>query len=196
MKIRGVITAAGDSRRLGQPKALLEIAGESFIERLHRVLQEGGVEEVLLVIGGRHTTELTTEARSLGIDPVHNPNPERGPVTSILCGLEEPGDWELLLVQPVDVIGVSVSDVEKLIGSCRRFPDHDAWILSHGMRRGHPVLIRRDVVQRLGEDQGPEHLRALLAQPHLRLHHEVTDNALILEDVDDEEDWKRIRSQI
>ena len=196
MKIRGVITAAGDSIRLGQPKALLKISGETFVERLLRILAEGGVDDLILVVGGRHTSELMGECQRLGIEPVHNPKPEKGPVSSILCGMNEPGDWDLLLVQPVDVIGVSAADVRQLIKSCQQWPDHDAWILSHAMRRGHPVMIRREVLQLLGADNGPEHLRALLGQPQIRLHHEVTDNPLILEDVDDQQGWERIQDLI
>ncbi|OUU23137.1 MAG: hypothetical protein CBC13_05955 [Planctomycetia bacterium TMED53] len=194
MKIRGVITAAGDSSRLGQPKALLEISGETFIERLSRILDGGGVDEVVLVIGGRHAPELIKECERLDIDPVHNPDPERGPISSILCGMKKPGNWDLLLVQPVDVIGVSESDVRQLIESQRRYPDHEAWILSHGMRRGHPVMIIKEAASTLETAGGPEHLRALLGQPEMRLHHEVTDNPLILEDVDDLQDWERIQS--
>ena len=92
MKIRGVITAAGDSRRLGQPKALLEISGETFIERLVRVMKEGGVDEIIPVVGGRHTPELLEECQRIGIEPIHNADPERGPVSSIICGIREPGE--------------------------------------------------------------------------------------------------------
>ena len=196
MKIRGIITAAGDSIRLGQPKALLTIAGETFIERLVRILRAGGVDEVVLVVGGRHASVLTQECERLDLKPVHNPDPQRGPVSSILCGMNKPGDWDLLLVQPVDVIGISEEDVRQLIESRDRWPDHDAWILSHDMRRGHPVMVDRETVSALATEGGPEHLRALLSQPGMRLHHEVTENPLILEDVDDPQDWERIQSQI
>ena len=70
MKVRGVITAAGDSRRLGQPKALLEISGETFIERLVRLMKVSGVDEVFPVVGGRHTPELLKECQRLGIEPI------------------------------------------------------------------------------------------------------------------------------
>ena len=51
--IPGIVLAAGDSSRMGRPKALLSIGpdGESFLHRIARVLREGGVEEVLVVLG-------------------------------------------------------------------------------------------------------------------------------------------------
>ena len=100
------------------------------------------------------------------------------------------------MIHPVDVIGITIADVQGLIESGRKHPDHDAWIMSHGMRRGHPVMVRKEVLSSLATEAGPEHLRALLGQPHLSLHHEVTDNPLILEDVDDLQDWERIRNRI
>jgi len=194
--VRAIITAAGDSRRMGRPKALLEIAGESVMARLFRVLTEGGVDQVLLVQGGRHSEELIAEAQRVGLNQVENPDPSRGPISSILTGMNCPGDWDLLLIQPLDVVGVHAGDISKLLNSARENKQYDAWVMSHDMRRGHPVLIRKKAVLQLGEVEGPPHLRALLAKEESRIYHVVTENHLVLEDVDDEEDWLRIRSQI
>ncbi len=34
MNLAGLILAAGESRRMGPPKALLELAGETFLDRV------------------------------------------------------------------------------------------------------------------------------------------------------------------
>ena len=196
MSVRAIITAAGDSRRMGRPKGLLILNGITVMEHLHQVLTSGGVDEVLLIQGGRHSEELVTEAARIGLKQIKNSDPSTGPVSSIVVGVNQPGNWELVLIQPLDVVGVKAGDIEKLLRSAEENPHFDAWVMSYDMRRGHPVLIRKEVVSELGEVEGAPHLRALLSKPTMRIHHVVTDNPLILEDVDNEEDWQRIRAQL
>jgi molybdenum cofactor cytidylyltransferase len=48
--IAGIILAAGASSRMGTPKALLDYRGETFVERLVRVLGEN-CKPVIVVLG-------------------------------------------------------------------------------------------------------------------------------------------------
>ena len=52
--IPAVVLAAGKSSRMGRTKALLPIGSpaETFLNRIIRVLREGGMERVVVVIGG------------------------------------------------------------------------------------------------------------------------------------------------
>ena len=52
--IPAVVLAAGKSSRMGRTKALLPIgsSGETFLTRIIRVLREGGIERIVVVIGG------------------------------------------------------------------------------------------------------------------------------------------------
>jgi len=45
---------------------------------------------------------------------------------------------------------------------------------------------------RLLEEAGPPHLRALNSADDMRIRHIVSDNPLLLEDIDDLDDWQRI----
>ena len=194
MKIRGIIIAAGESSRFGSPKALLQLHGKSILQRLVDCLREGGCEEVLVVCGGSHREVVNDEAKKSGANVVINENPLEGPVTSIRTGISEPGDWDAVLIHPVDVVGIGVKDVTSIIDAASSDADSrvDAWIISHGQRRGHPVVVRRQSIVRLKEAEGPPHLRALLTAPEIKVEYIVTENPLVLEDVDDPHDWKRI----
>ena len=196
MKIRGVITAAGDSIRLGRPKALLSIAGESVLLRLQRALRMGGCDEGFIVEGGRHSDLIVEEAQRRELKHLKNEDPSAGPVSSIIRAIEEPGEWDSLLIHPVDVIGIGSKDVEALIEQSEVNNLADVWVPSYQFKRGHPVLIRREVVSRLVREDGPPHLRALIASEGVNIDHVETDNPLVLEDVDDEQDWKRISSKL
>ena len=49
--IGGLVLAAGAGRRFGGPKALVEVAGERWVDRAARVLREGGAEPIVVVVG-------------------------------------------------------------------------------------------------------------------------------------------------
>jgi len=53
MKTVGILLAAGCSSRLGQPKQLLTIYGETLIHRAARILLEGGCAEVHVILGAK-----------------------------------------------------------------------------------------------------------------------------------------------
>ncbi|RTZ92047.1 MAG: hypothetical protein DSY81_04710 [Bacillota bacterium] len=193
MKIRGIILAAGESSRIGSPKALLALHGQTVLQRLVGVLREGGCEEVMVICGGSHRLAVEKEGERVGVRVIHNEDPSDGPVSSIRVALTVEGDWDALLIHPVDVIGIRGEDVSLLIDAVRdESVTADAWAISHSMRRGHPVVVNRDRIKLLRDEDGPQHLRALLEQPDLVVHHVVSDNALVLEDVDDRDDWVRI----
>lgn len=50
-QVAGVLLAAGDGSRLGQPKALVRIGGQSLAERGALMLRAGGADPVIVVTG-------------------------------------------------------------------------------------------------------------------------------------------------
>lgn len=193
MRIRGVIIAAGESSRFGSPKPLLELDGRSVLKRVCGVISAGGCDELLIVCGGTHRRVVEEESKRIGVRSIVNEDPADGPVSSIRTALMFPGEWDAILIHPVDVVGVKVADVSDLIESCHRDGDaFDAWVVSHQMKRGHPLILRREKAMRLLEEAGPPHLRALISADDMRIRHIVSDNPLLLEDIDDLDDWQRI----
>ena len=51
MKVAGVLLAAGEGSRFGQPKALVELDGQTLAERGVTLLRVGGADPVLVVTG-------------------------------------------------------------------------------------------------------------------------------------------------
>jgi molybdenum cofactor cytidylyltransferase len=86
MPVAAIVLAAGASRRLGLPKQLLMLGGETMIERVIRLANESGATPVIVVLGAHH--ELIREAvRSSNSTPVINSAWEQGISTSIQAGL-------------------------------------------------------------------------------------------------------------
>ena len=86
MPVAAIVLAAGASRRLGLPKQLLMHGGETMIERVIRLANEGGATPVIAVLGAYH--ELIGKAvRLSNSTSVINSAWAQGISTSIQAGL-------------------------------------------------------------------------------------------------------------
>jgi molybdenum cofactor cytidylyltransferase len=137
--IAAVILAAGASRRMGSPKALLQFQGETFLNRLVRVL--GSVAGPVIVVLGHHAENI--RERAMGAAQfVINPDPERGQLSSLQTALAAvPPSVEGFLFTPVDSPAVKESTVRELMTAFRnRNPETLFVIPRYQGRRGHPVF--------------------------------------------------------
>ena len=84
--------AAGVGSRLGAgagggPKCLLQVGGESLLERQARLLRQHGVEQIVLVVG--HQGDRVIErAQALGLSWVLNPDFREGSILSLYAARE------------------------------------------------------------------------------------------------------------
>jgi molybdenum cofactor cytidylyltransferase len=102
MSVAAIVLAAGESRRLGQPKQLLLLNGETLIVRALRLVSEAGAAPVLAVLGARgDVIRDSIDGRSAIV--VANEDWEQGISTSIHVGIRAlaeyaPGSRGVLLL--------------------------------------------------------------------------------------------------
>ena len=167
MIIPGVVLAAGRSRRMGRPKALLPASpgGETFVGRIVRTLRDGGVDHVVVVAAGAAADirrVLSQEHRPPRI--VLNPAPERGQFSSLQVGLRaviRPG-VSAVLVTLVDVPLVSAGTVEALLDAYRRTGAPLVRPERRG-RHGHPVVFDRSVFGDISSAPADSSAKAIVA---------------------------------
>jgi CTP:molybdopterin cytidylyltransferase MocA len=116
--VPAIILAAGASRRLGQPKALVKWDGESLVARSTRILSESGCSPIFVVTRSELQIDVMLECD--GATVVVNPLPEEGRMGSLQVGLisliSELGRTpRRVLVSPVDRCGWNLQTVEALI---------------------------------------------------------------------------------
>lgn len=85
MSVAAIILAAGASTRLGRPKQIVEIGGETLLARAIRTAREAALHPVLVVVSDAVFAEL---ARSLEATPVFNLHSYEGVASSIRAGVE------------------------------------------------------------------------------------------------------------
>jgi molybdenum cofactor cytidylyltransferase len=189
VRIAGIILAAGESRRMGRPKALLDWHGVTVLEHMAGLLAE--VAEPVIVVVGYHAGEI--RARGVRATLVANPNPERGMLSSLQSGLDAvPPEAGAALFTPVDYPAVRPATIRALAAAAGRAP---LAIPVFEGRRGHPVLIARPLMEELlalppearASDVIRRHLdRAILV--------DVDDRGAV-EDIDDPAAYDRLRRE-
>jgi molybdenum cofactor cytidylyltransferase len=82
-----IILAAGASRRLGTPKQLLRLNGETLLRRTVRLAHEGGFTPVCVVLGSDAET-LSLELRDSCCEWIKNQSWQEGMSTSLRVGIQ------------------------------------------------------------------------------------------------------------
>ena len=90
-----LIPAAGRSARLGQPKQLVRLRGETLIARAVRVAREAGCARIIVVEGA---VPLAEAVASLHVELVPCADWERGPGASLRAGAKAAGDDAVLVL--------------------------------------------------------------------------------------------------
>jgi CTP:molybdopterin cytidylyltransferase MocA len=129
----GLILAAGESLRMGSPKALLEYRGETFLDRLIGLFA-ARCSPVVVVLGSGAAGIRARISRPALV--VVNPDFSRGQTSSMQCGLRSVGDASGVLFTLVDHPAVEPRTIDALLegspSALLRVPRHQG-------RRGHPV---------------------------------------------------------
>jgi CTP:molybdopterin cytidylyltransferase MocA len=181
--VAGILLAAGQGSRLGQPKALIMLGGQSLARRGIAMLQAGGADPVIVVTGAGGPGELgpasgggvgpgarTAETGRSGtaVRTVHNPEWRTGMGSSLAAGLAAvPGECTAAVVALADQPLVGTVAVGRLIAA------HAAGavvaVSCYDGRPRNPVLISREhwpeVIALATGDVG--------ARPFLRAHPEL-----------------------
>ena len=158
--IAGLVPAAGASTRLGQDKRRLPFRGATLLEATVDVLRRGGLKPLVVVL------EPASPCRELpglsGAILVENPAPQLGMLSSIREGLlAMPGQVQAVAVLPGDQPWVPVEAVRALL-DCFREERPALLVPSYGGRRGHPLLLARQVFTEACDCDDAVGLRQLL----------------------------------
>ncbi|MFQ6028228.1 MAG: NTP transferase domain-containing protein [Dehalococcoidia bacterium] len=99
-----ILLAAGESRRMGQPKALLPWQGTTLIKHQLAALRKAGAGRVIVVLGHQSGVLEQEIQGQTGVESVLNPDYQQGKTTSIKAGLSalDSDQAEAILLLNVD----------------------------------------------------------------------------------------------
>jgi molybdenum cofactor cytidylyltransferase len=183
----GIILAAGESSRMGSPKALLEFRGETFLDWLIRCF-ETQCSPVIVVLG--HTPEVIRAGvrGAAKAEFVLNPRYQLGQFSSLQCGLRAvPPDAEGAVFTPVDHPNIEAATIARLIESAAPIA-----IPQYIGRHGHPVLLHRTLFAEFLALPAEEQARTVVHRHTNEIRYIDVPDAGILDDIDDPEAYRRL----
>ena len=189
--ITPILLAAGRSARMGRPKALLDFDGKTCLELALGAVSGLGAPIVVL---GPNREEIQARVRLDGVRVAVNGDVASGQAASLKKALEQlPGDADAFLFYPVDHPLVSDVEVARLVDAFRSGGSgvKSVFVPSHAMRRGHPVLCRREIAAEFRSLTPGTSARVILDARPERIGYVLFDEAYILMDMDTPEDYAR-----
>jgi molybdenum cofactor cytidylyltransferase len=148
--IVAVVLSAGESSRMGRPKALLPIDGQTFIERIVAALKQTRVGKIIVILG-HNASELQPKISHLPVEILINTDYKLGQLSSLQLAVRHlhlDHDCDGMLVHLVDHPYLTPALVQEMI---RRFYETKKRIIVpkfHG-KRGHPVIFSRELFAEL-----------------------------------------------
>jgi len=190
--VAGLLLAAGGGSRLGQPKALVELGGQTLAARGAALLRAGGAGPIVVVTGAA-PVDLP------GVTLVHNPGWRTGMGSSLIAGLHALADQgpscAAVVIALADQPLIGPESVRRLIAA--HAGGAPIAVATYDGRPRNPVLIDRahwpELLATTTGDTG--------ARPFLRAHPDLVTAVDCTgtgrpDDIDTPEDLTRARAAI
>lgn len=189
--ISGILLAAGESRRMGAPKALLFYQGQTFIARICAAFLSAGVDELIVVLGARAEELRQALPAHPALRTVVNLRYFQGQLSSLMTGIGALApESEAAVVNLVDHPLVTAETIKALIASFRATP-LPILIASYQGRRGHPVLFSSQVYGEILAAPLDQGAKVVVRKDPARVREIQLDDPGILADIDTPEDYRR-----
>lgn len=193
-RIGAVVLAAGQSKRMGQPKMVMPWGEQTVIEQVISSLLAAQVAEVVVVTGGaREKVEAVLAGSPVRL--VHNPHFEQSEMlVSLQYGMRAlaEGECQALLVVLGDQPSVSAEVITEVTGAYKR--SHAGLVVpSYQNRRGHPWLVDRRLWNEILNMPPQKTMRDFLNTHAGEIEYVLVATAGILKDLDTPEDYDRFK---
>jgi molybdenum cofactor cytidylyltransferase len=192
--ITAVILAAGESRRIGQPKPFLKLGDKTFVKVILERLRAAGAHSVVVVFNHAHRDQL--QALSLSdCNCLLNTRPNLGQLYSLQLALRSlPASCPAILLCLVDHPSVRIETYRLLIEQSAEWPQKILTPTFQG-RKGHPVVFPKLLFKNLlNVPLGLGAQQVVQEHPDMVLLLPVRDEGVVL-DIDTPQEYLRIKEK-
>jgi len=193
--IAAVIAAAGQSRRMGEPKQLLPWGASTVIGTVVGNLLAAGARPVICVTGHQHGP-IGEALADLPVQLVYNAAYATSEMlTSYQLGLQALATTNCrgALLALGDQPHLGLAELQTIITQAQATPDQLV-IPSHNNRRGHPIYLPRERWAELLALDESASLRTVIAQHSSEIVYVLVDTAAILRDMDTPAEYQALRA--
>lgn len=196
--ISAIILAAGQSRRMGQPKLLLPWGNVTVLEQVMSVFEDAGIEDILVITGGANEQIQKIISKCSEKSPVrsvYNKDYEHGEMlSSIRCGLRTLAETAsgAAMISLGDQPQVQEGSVWAVRNAFLQ-TGNPLVVPSYQMRRGHPWLMARPLWSEFLEMGAVRTPRDFLNAHAKDIHYVNLESPSILVDLDTPEEYRAAR---
>jgi len=195
VRIGAVILAAGLSTRMGDFKPLLSIGPRTLLGHTISLFKTSGVEDIVVVKGHR-SGELEQELNRYHCRSVLNENFTDGMFSSVQSGVKALASaHDAFFLLPVDIPLVQQRTVGTLLMALDQDPSTLVFYPEYRFRRGHPPLIRAELIAEILSFNGQGGLQTLLRRYHQHARNILVNDPFILLDIDTQNELIYLRKQ-
>lgn len=191
--IVGIVLAAGESLRMGSPKALLKIGNQTFLHHIVETVSNSAIDRTIVVLGAQ-AREIQDELGDINAQMVVNERFSEGQLSSILKGLEtaERDSPEGIIIHPVDHPAVNAEVIRSLISAFRETRSPIVLPVYRG-RRGHPVFLSAEVFDTLKRASPNVGARSVIWNHADDVYEVETDDEGVVRNIDTPEDYEHLQ---
>jgi molybdenum cofactor cytidylyltransferase len=190
--ITAIILAAGESKRMGEPKMLMPWGKSTILQTVVSTFQAAGVSDILIVTGGVRRQVETLIGQSAQV--IFNQAYQQGEMLSSLqVGLRaKKQEASAALIALGDQPQVQKRTIQSLM---QVFNERKASIIvpSYQMKRGHPWLVARDLWDEILAMKSPRSPRDFLNAHVKEIVYIDVDTPSVVEDIDTPDDYLKSR---
>lgn len=191
--ISAIILAAGESKRMGQPKMGLPWGKTTVLGQVISTFQTAGIEDIVVVLGGarERVEEIVKQYGARSIFNADFANGEMLP--SLQRGIEaQSSQTQAMLIGLGDQPQIQEGTVRLV---CETFTTMQSKVVapSYQMRRGHPWLVKRSLWNELLEMRPPQSPRDFLNRYAKEIQYIQVQTSTILADLDTMEEYRKAR---
>ncbi len=184
-----IVLAAGEGSRIGKPKAILEINGRFFIERVIDTLILAGIDNIMVVLGAQAEKIKSMTDLSI-VNTVINETYTDGQFSSLQAGLRNLKVEGNLIVFPVDHPLVEPETVMRLLDCAAEPGNSKAVVPVYNGKKGHPVILTKSMVRKARKAAHGDTLRDILWRQPSAVKQISVDDPGILQNIDTVEDYE------
>ena len=190
--IAALILAAGQSKRMGQPKMLLPWGDTTVLEQVITTFKASGIGDILVITGGdrERVENLVRDSARTIFNPKYATSEM---LSSVQLGLAKLSlESQAALIALGDQPQVQIRSVQLVIDAYRN-SGSSIVIPSFRMRRGHPWLVGKFHWDEIQQMQAPKSLRDFLNRHKGEICYVDMDDDSILKDLDTPEEYLKSR---
>lgn len=184
--IAAIILAAGDSRRMGSPKALLPFRGSTFIDYISDNLVQAGCQPVIPVLG-KDAEQIIDNSKAAEFQYVVNSFPQKGMLYSIQTAIKTlPDSVNGFLLALVDHPFVLQKTYKDILKTAQAKPERII-IPQFENNHGHPVFIGQHYFQEILRTPVVFSLRSVIEKHKPAVVYLQVNDEGVLKDIDNSE---------